>query len=330
MAGNHADRVLEMVASPAAMSQIAVSWRRSFVAHHLQPSNARKPQRLNESEMRIACARSDWLMRAAGPVLDRLFRFVDHGGCCVVFTDADGVILDRRGSAGDDAVFDDWGLWNGAVWSEAQEGTNGIGTCLFEKRPVTIHRDQHFYARNTAMSCMDAPVRDHRGRVVGALDVSSCRYDHTESVAAMTSALVCEAARRLEADHFCRTYAAARILMTTESCHAGPALLAVDRNDLVIGATHAARQAYGLDDSSFESPRPAGDILGQPETGFAEAERAELRRALARTHGNAAAAARMLGIGRATLYRRMERLGISERKMSAPETRTRAAQLSRR
>ncbi|MGB2178212.1 MAG: helix-turn-helix domain-containing protein, partial [Hyphomonas sp.] len=37
----------------------------------------------------------------------------------------------------------------------------------------------------------------------------------------------------------------------------------------------------------------------------------ELRRAIARANGNMAAAARALGISRATLYRRMDQLGLS-------------------
>ena len=50
------------------------------------------------------------------------------------------------------------------------------------------------------------------------------------------------------------------------------------------------------------------------------AERAELQRPLARTDGNMSAAARDLGIGRATLYRRLKRLGLPD----GPETSTHA------
>ncbi|WP_204314562.1 helix-turn-helix domain-containing protein, partial [Stenotrophomonas maltophilia] len=44
-----------------------------------------------------------------------------------------------------------------------------------------------------------------------------------------------------------------------------------------------------------------------------DSERAFLRRALARADGNATKAAKELGIGRATLYRRMERVGLQRR-----------------
>ncbi|MCA1953463.1 MAG: sigma-54-dependent Fis family transcriptional regulator, partial [Hyphomicrobiales bacterium] len=44
--------------------------------------------------------------------------------------------------------------------------------------------------------------------------------------------------------------------------------------------------------------------------GLASAERASLQRALARARGNATAAARNLGISRATLYRKLREFGL--------------------
>ncbi|HMS95554.1 MAG TPA: helix-turn-helix domain-containing protein, partial [Tabrizicola sp.] len=48
-------------------------------------------------------------------------------------------------------------------------------------------------------------------------------------------------------------------------------------------------------------------------SGLEGAERAAVIRALTRAEGNVSEAARALGLGRATLYRRMKRLGIDER-----------------
>jgi transcriptional regulator of acetoin/glycerol metabolism len=97
-------------------------------------------------------------------------------GCSVMLADRDGVILERRGAPCDDAAFEDCGLWTGAVWSEKFKGTNGIGTCLVERRTVTIDRDQHFYARNSVLSCTSAPIFDEDGELAAAIDVSSSQY----------------------------------------------------------------------------------------------------------------------------------------------------------
>ena len=124
---------------------------RRLVAALLGPSRARSRRRstggrLTEAELRRARERVEPLLRAAEPTLDRLFAAVGGTGCCVLLADAHGIPLERRGAAGDDRTFAGWGLWTGTPWSEDAEGTNGIGTCLVERRALTIHRDQHFSA----------------------------------------------------------------------------------------------------------------------------------------------------------------------------------------
>ena len=94
----------------------------------------------------------------------------------------------------------------------------------------------------------------------------------------------------------------------------GAVLFAVDRDDLLIGATRHARHSYGLNDDSFTTPQPAGSILDNIDHragGLEGAEQRAIRRAIAAANGNLTAAARALKIGRATLYRRMQALGIS-------------------
>ncbi|TIM68789.1 MAG: sigma-54-dependent Fis family transcriptional regulator, partial [Mesorhizobium sp.] len=63
----------------------------------------------------------------------------------------------------------------------------------------------------------------------------------------------------------------------------------------------------------LDKPTPARDLLGwaenRPEV-LAEAERSVLQRALARADGNVSAAAQALGISRATLHRKLNRLDV--------------------
>lgn len=313
---HHADRVLEKAHSPraAATSRLAASWRRSAVTYGLDPRNQRAPERVTLGEISQRRDMMGAFLELAKPQLDQLFRMVGNTGCCVLLTDAEGVVLEERCSDADRAVFQRWGLSTGAVWSEQAEGTNGIGTCLAENRQLVIHRDEHFLSRNTAMSCMDAPIYGAQGEVMAALDVSSCRADQTEGYTRLIASAVAQTARQIETEHFRAAFAGARFVDVGTDRPDEALLLAVDRDDLVIGATRAARRKLGLGADSFAAPRPAVDVLGlaQGQTSLDQAERAALRRALARAGGNASAAARELGIGRATLYRRMKRLGLDQ------------------
>lgn len=310
---SHSDRVLDTVQSgnAAAVSSVAASWCRSALRHGLDPSGSRCNERLSETELSALRHANGELLAAAAPALDSLFGSVGRTGACVILSNADGVVLEARSSVADSGLYDAVGLARGAVWSEAAEGTNGIGTCLVEQRPVAILRGEHFASRNIGVSCLDAPVFDPDGRLVAALDVSSARPEHGDAMAAMIAALVQDAARAIERDYFCRRFAQARIVLAGET-QGGPSLLAVDRDDLVIGATRMARRQLGLGADAALTPRPLADVLGQGSAaGFEDGERAVLRQALARSNGNVAAAARLLGIGRATMYRRMERAGMA-------------------
>ncbi|MEF2073995.1 GAF domain-containing protein [Consotaella aegiceratis] len=299
-----------IAADGAARSPLVASWSRSARLHGLDPDSKSPPKRLTEVALRDLRDEMGPLARAAAPSLDHLFQAVGGMGCCVLLADRHGVPVERRGMPGDDRTFEEWGLWPGAVWSEAEEGTNGIGTCLIEHRPVTIHRDQHYLSRNVALGCMAAPLHDHEGRLAGVLDVSSCRSDFTESVARLIALTVAETARRIDAEVFRLAFPHARITLVPGEDRTAGALVAIDADDLVIGATYSARQALDLSADLVRNPIPASDLLGiaAAET-LDEAERGVLARALARARGNVSAAARSLGVSRATFHRKLGRLG---------------------
>ena len=307
---HHAARIeAALLAGEAARSPIAASWSRSARMHGLDPGGRRVPPRLTMAEFALARAAMEPTIRAALPTLDRLFRVVAGLGACVVLTDLDGVAMERRGNPGEDHAFEHAGLWTGALWSEREAGTNGIGTCIAERRAVTIHRDQHFLTANTGLSCTSAPIHDAEGQLAAVLDVSSASAACGEPVMQVIAHSVQEAARRIEMDLFRDRFAQARLVVVPDLAGA---LLAVDSDDLVIGASRAARSHFGLKGDLTRAPRPCADLPGlgrstdRAET-LEDGERAVIARALARSHGNASAAARSLGISRATFHRKLAR-----------------------
>jgi len=313
----HADKVLDVLAGGSiANSGLAASWRRSGHLHALDPANRAPSRRLTQSEVAAARERLGRLVSVAQSTLERLFAAVGGVGCSVLLADGGGLVVDRRGAVADDETFDAWGLWTGAVWSEKFEGTNGIGTCIVEKRPVVIDRDQHFFSRNSGLFCTTAPIFDEHGELAAALDISSCRADLTEGFAHLIATAVADAARVIEAENFRRAFPNARILLTPKSERAINSLLAVDRDDLVVGATRAARRTLGLDPAALARPIPAADLIGEARAASDDvvmAERAALHRALARSKGNVSRAARDLDISRATLHRKLKQLGLHRR-----------------
>jgi transcriptional regulator of acetoin/glycerol metabolism len=148
---------------------------------------------------------------------------------------------------------------------------------------------------------------------VAALDVSSCRADLIESFVNLIATAVIDAAARIEAECFRLAYPRARIVVVPVADKTVRALIAIDQDDLVVGATRAARQALGISRACFQKPLPAAEVLSASKRvteNLATAARGVLQRALARADGNVTVAAEALGMSRATLYRKLRRLDL--------------------
>jgi transcriptional regulator of acetoin/glycerol metabolism len=314
---DHVERVIGTLnsGSAAARSRLAASWQRSWLKHGIDPGGAATSPALDGDRLREGREALAHVLAVAAPKLDDLYAMIGHCGCGILLTDAKGLVIDARAGAADAEVFRAWGLAPGADWSEAAQGTNGIGTSIAEERALTIHRDQHYLAQNIGMSCIDAPVFGPDGGLIAALDVSSARADQTEGFNRLIEAMVTRVAQAIEADLFRNAFPRHRIVLAAGADPGGAALLAVDSDDVVVGATREARRRHGLEASGLIRPRPVVDLLGRDggPAGLEGAERAAVIRALTRAQGNVSEAARALGLGRATLYRRMKRLGIDER-----------------
>jgi transcriptional regulator of acetoin/glycerol metabolism len=76
-------------------------------------------------------------------------------------------------------------------------------------------------------------------------------------------------------------------------------------------ALPGSRAVIEADDLGLAASLPAPPVQAAGHT-LADAERAMIRDALSRCHGNIHKAAEELGLSRAALYRRLQKLGIQE------------------
>ena len=239
---------------PIGIEQVSASWRRSATEHRVDPLNSEAPRILLPHELKDLREPLDELIFTAQEEIDRLYRVVREAGYTVLFCDTAGVAVEHRGDNADASRFRYWGTWLGGMWSEAMEGTNGIGTCIAEERPVTIHRGQHFRSRHIDLSCSAAPVFDVDGRLMAVLDVSAIDPQLSEGAHALTGALTATAARaitgRLFRERFRREWIVA--VSPIEDSEPGM-LLAVDGDQRIVGANRAARTFLLLDDQRLRT-----------------------------------------------------------------------------
>src|SRR5258705_396460 len=230
------------------LEPVRASWKRSAERYRIAQGSGEAPWILTAQELSASRAPVDELIGIAAHENDRLFAAVGQVGYALLFTAAEGVVADVRGDPARIQQFQRWGIWQGGVWAESVEGTNGIGTCIAEKAPVTVHCSQHFRARHATLSCCGAPVFDPNQNLAAVVDVSSYEPELSEHSHALAFALTVEAARSIEERLFRHVHRRAGILSAIAPRRPQPILLAVENDERVVGADRHARVALDIDD----------------------------------------------------------------------------------
>jgi AraC-like DNA-binding protein len=252
----HADHVHVVVhgrqAEPTS-AEVSSSWQRSAHEHRLDPDSREAPRILTSREVSDHREPLDRLIFSAQDEVDRLYKLVREAGYTLLFCDNAGVAVEHRGDEADASRFRYWGTWLGGVWDEAFEGTNGIGTCISEERPITIHRSQHYRTRHIDLSCSGAPIFGADGRLMAVLDVSAIDPDRSERAHALTGVLTIASARAIEERFFRERFRRDWIIALATEHRSTGMLLAVDHDQRIIGADRAARAAFLLDDERLQA-----------------------------------------------------------------------------
>lgn len=185
---------------------IARSWLRCVEDYHLDPALAIAPTVLEHGRILERREQLRQVLHVAGSEMTQLHQQLSGAGHAVLLTDARGVILNCVTAPAERKIFERAGLWLGADWSEACEGTNGIGTCLVEKQSLTIHREEHFRGLHTGLTCSASPIFDPHGELLAVLDVSSARAEVSRQSQFHTMTLVNLSAKIIESCYFLGAY----------------------------------------------------------------------------------------------------------------------------
>jgi signal transduction histidine kinase len=151
---------------------IVESWRRSL-ATGLDPTDLLAPIEADESEVL-----ERWFEHPLGSLTEDLMELLrkvaEESRSIAVVTDASGLVLYRVGEEWLKDRAAEQNLVEGARYSEAADGTNGIGTALAADHAFQVFAFEHFNERHHEWVCSGAPVHDPvSGRVVALVDLSS-------------------------------------------------------------------------------------------------------------------------------------------------------------
>ena len=174
---NHAAQVLEAVRhrlkSENFSNVVMRSWTRCVNDYALDPGRNPQASELRGADFQGRLEAGHLLLSNAKAEMSSLFQQLVNRDTVVVIADAGGIVLDTVGDGAFARQAARVGMRPGGDWSERASGTNGIGTCLVERKLVMVDRGEHFFPNLTRLFCTGAPIFDHTGELVGVLDVTS-------------------------------------------------------------------------------------------------------------------------------------------------------------
>ncbi len=224
------------------------SWQRSHHAGLSPVDQYNEPPLCGVQELKTALACEHDFLAHARPVMAFVADQMRDSGSLVVLSDARGLLLHSLGDLDFVSRADRVSLRPGALWHEADRGTNAIGTALAERRAVVIHGAEHYLERNSFLTCAAAPVRAPNGQLRGVLDISGDHRGHHPH----TFALVRSAARMIEDRIFHARHhhdLIVRLHPQPEGLGGvGEGLLALSSDGWIVGVNAQAQQWLGLDD----------------------------------------------------------------------------------
>lgn len=194
---NHIERINQIVHHGAMVPDIdpavASSWGRCVNDYGLDPESRRLPPVLTHAERIERAEQKRVLITEAKHEMNILYQQLADPELAVVLVDTDGCILHMVAADHLESDLSGLGLRLGAVWSEEEVGTNGMGTCLIVGEPIAIRQTDHFLYKHILLTCSAVPVMDHTGKMIAVLDVtsrSSLLQQHSLVLIGMTARMI--------------------------------------------------------------------------------------------------------------------------------------------
>jgi signal transduction histidine kinase len=220
---------------------ITESWQRSQ-EHGISAERKEAPLALEPELLQRYSAHST-LVEAARPALSQAGLFLAEANSMIILTDPSGLILE---TAGDPRTID-FGhlvhLEQGGRWTEADIGTNAIGTAIAVSEPVQIHGVEHFCSEVGVWTCAATPIwHPNDGELLGVVDISGPARTFNPQSLAFASAIGRQIegvlAHSIKDDH----ERLLRYFITKRSRWLNEDIVVIDRRGRIVYATNAGLQ----------------------------------------------------------------------------------------
>ncbi|MFB7950488.1 GAF domain-containing protein [Kitasatospora phosalacinea] len=204
--------------------EIGDSWAR-LRRLGLDPERGPEPPRLGFGELEEA-RRATGLEQVLPLLRSALFLPGDTTPVVLTVSDPKARVLWWDGERKLKRDADSIGFGAGALWSEDEVGTNGIGLAARTARASTVHSVEHYLRSHRSWSCVAVPVRDPRtGRLAGVVNLSSPATESHPLLRQLTLTAARLAETELRAGHLEALHRLRTVAVPLLARFGGPALV---------------------------------------------------------------------------------------------------------
>lgn len=147
-----------------------------------------------DTELQNKFAEMRKMILTAAPYMEQLINFVQGCNFFALLTDGEGCILN---AIGDEKILSEafeLKMIPGAYMNEESIGTNSMAIVIKTGKPVQLSGDDHFIKAYHRWTCSGAPIKDHKGNLIGVLNLTG----YTEQVHPHTLGMVIAASNAIE------------------------------------------------------------------------------------------------------------------------------------
>ena len=242
---------------------VKASWRRCITEYKLDRGQKKPVDRVVDKTLRELRGSMEAMLVESSPVIDRVRSIARDVDYVVLISNADGIVVKSFADSSTSQELSLEGLASGSVWQEQMVGTNGIGTCLVSRQPITVYGSAHFNESFAKFTCTAAPIFGPDGQVLAAFDISGRAVKDTADYG-FAQYFTREAANQISMMLFRKWHRNDCIISLSNEPDPMPlavkALVATDESGRILGATQEALSYLGVPDISALGGRDIRDL----------------------------------------------------------------------
>lgn len=243
---------------------IKASWRRCVTDHRLDRNFQHNVELVAANELRDVRQSMDELIHESSGVVHRIRKVAKDVGYVILIGSPEGLVVESYADCTLGEEIEAEGLRKGSLWCENVVGTNGIGTALLSRNPLTVHGSAHFNNLFRKYTCSAAPVFASDGSVLAVLDLSGRSMGENSEEYRFAEYFVREAASQISMMLFQRAHTGDCIVSLSDEPEPMPmrsrALIALAEDGTIKGATPDAYAMVGVPELSDLGGRTLSDI----------------------------------------------------------------------